>query len=185
MKIVSINADDVKKMFKVCGACLDTSGVRENLQYIKIEVRGNKATAIGCDAFRLATVTSTDVITKDEQVFEFFVKPVKIDKHVMRVDFTINDDKSVTMCDGTIRLTTNYLVDYIGWERIYAMNAPKQPIEIGIDAKMLAEILNAIKDYGDNKRVLITFEADSATRRVFIETPDGSAKTMLCTCKVK
>lgn len=26
MKIVSINANDVKKMFKVCGACLDTDG---------------------------------------------------------------------------------------------------------------------------------------------------------------
>ena len=43
MKIVSINADDVKKMFKVCGACLDTSGVRENLQYIKIGARGSKS----------------------------------------------------------------------------------------------------------------------------------------------
>ena len=103
----------------------------------------------------------------------------------MRVDFMINDDKSVTMCDGSTSLTTNYLVDYIGWERIYATNAPKQPIEIGIDAKMLAEILNSLKDYGDNKRVEITVDADSATRRVFIETPDGSAKTMLCTCKVK
>lgn len=78
----------------------------------------------------------------------------------MRVDFMINDNKSVTMCDGTTSLTTNYLVDYIGWERIYATNAPKQPIEIGIDA-------------------------DNATRPIFIETPDGSAKTMLCTCKVK
>lgn len=185
MKFVSINADDVKKMFKVCGACLDTSGVRENLQYIKIEVRANKATAIGCDAFRLATVTSTDVITKDEAVFDFFVKPVKIDKHAKRVDFTINDNKSVTMCDGSTRLTTNYLVDYIGWERIYASNAPKQPVEIGIDAKMLAEILNAIKDYGQNKRVVITIDADNATHPIFIETPNGSAKTMLCTCKVK
>lgn len=25
---VSINANDVKKMFKVCGACLDTNGAR-------------------------------------------------------------------------------------------------------------------------------------------------------------
>ena len=185
MKIVSINANDVKKMFKVCGACLDTDGVRENLQYIKIEVRGNKATAIGCDAFRLATVTSTDVITKDEQVFDFFVKPVKIDKHAMRVDFMINDNKSVTMCDGTTSLTTNYLVDYIGWERIYATNAPKQPVEIGIDAKMLAEILNSLKDYGYGKHALITIDADNVARPIFIETPDGSAKTMLCTCKVK
>ena len=185
MKIVSINANDVKKMFKVCGACLDTDGVRENLQYIKIEVRANKATAIGCDAFRLATVTSTDVITKDEQVFDFFVKPVKIYKHAMRVDFIINDNKSVTMCDGTTSLTTNYLVDYIGWERIYATNAPKQPIEIGIDAKMLAEILNSLKDYGYGKRALITIDADNVTRPIFIETPDGSAKTMLCTCTVK
>ena len=185
MKIVSINANDVKKMFKVCGACLDTSGVRENLQYIKIEVRGKKATAIGCDAFRLATVTSTDVITKDEQVFDFFVKPVKIDKHVMRVDFTINDDKSVTMFDGVTSITTNYLVDYIGWERIYATNAPKQPVEIGIDAKMLAEILNSLKDYEYGNRVLITIDADNVARPIFIETPNGSAKTMLCTCKVK
>ena len=185
MKIVSINADDVRKMFKVCGACLDTSGVRENLQYIKIEVRANKATAIGCDAFRLATVTSTDVITKDEQVFDFFVKPAKIDKKAMLVSFTINDDKSVTMFDGETSIITNYLVDYIGWERIYATNAPKQPVEIGIDAKMLAEILNSLKDYGYGKRVVITVDADSATRPVLIETPDGSAKVTLRTCRNK
>ena len=65
------------------------------------------------------------------------------------------------------------------------MNGQKQPIEIGIDAKMLAEILNAVKDYGDNKRVVITVDPDNAARPIFIETPDGSAKTMLCTCKVK
>lgn len=28
-------------------------------------------------------------------------------------------------------------------------------------------------------------KVDNATRPIFIETPDGSAKTMLCTCKVK
>ena len=181
---VSINANDVKKMFKVCGACLDTSGARECLQYIKIEVRGNKATAIGCDGFRLATVTS-EIITQDGAEFDFFVKPAKIDKNAMLVSFTINDDKSVTMSDGATSLTTNYLVDYIGWERIYASNAPKQPVEIGIDAKMLAEILNSLKDYGYGKRALITIDADNATRPIFIETPDGSAKTMLCTCKVE
>ena len=180
---VSINANDVRKMFKVCGACIGTSGLRECLQYIKIEVRGNKATAIGCDGFRLATVTS-DINTKDGSGdFDFFVKPAKIGKDAFLVSFTINDDKSVTMCDGTTRLTTNYLVDYIGWERIYASNAPKQPSQIGINAKMLAEILNAVKDYGDNKRVVITFDAGSATRPVFIETPDGSAKSMICTCR--
>lgn len=143
MKIVSINANDVKKMFKVCGACLDTDGVRENLQYIKIG------------------------------------------KHAMRVDFMINDNKSVTMCDGATSLTTNYLVDYIGWEQVYTRNVPKQPVQIGIDAKMLAEILNSLKDYGYAKCALITIDADNATRPIFIETPDGSAKTMLCTCKVK
>lgn len=132
MKYVSINANDVKKMFKVCGACIDTSGARECLQYIKIEVRGNKATAIGCDGFRLAAVTF-DTITKDGADFDFFVKPA----------------------------------------------------QIGINAKMLAEILNAIKDYGQNKRVVITVDADSATRPVFIETPDDTTKIMLCTCRNK
>lgn len=181
---VSINANDVKKMFKVCGACLDTSGARECLQYIKIEVRGNKATAIGCDGFRLATVTF-DTITKDSADFDFFVKPAKIDKGAMLVNFTINDDKSVTMSDGATSITTRYLVDYIGWEHIYEMSTPKQPAQIGINAKMLADILNAIKDYGDNKRVVITVDADKATRPVFIETPDETAKIMLCTCRNK
>lgn len=82
-----------------------------------------KATAIGCDSFRLATVTS-DIITQEGAEFDFFVKPAKIDK-------------------------------------------------------------NAIKDYGDNKRVLITIDADSVTRPVFIETPDDTAKIMLCTCRNK
>lgn len=50
---------------------------------------------------------------------------------------------------------------------------------------MLAEILNSLKDYGYGKCALITIDADNATRPIFIETPDGSAKTMLCTCKVK
>ena len=181
---VSINANDVKKMFKVCGACLDTDGVRECLQYIKIEVRENKATAIGCDGFRLATVTS-DIITQDGAEFDFFVKPAKIDKKAMLVSFTINDDKSVTMSDGATSITTRYFANYIEWERVFEMSAPKQPAKIGINAKMLAEILNAIKDYGDNKRVVITIDADSATLPVFIETPDGSAKTMLCTCRNK
>lgn len=168
---VSIKANDVKKMFKVCGACLDTSGVRECLQYIKIEVRGYKATAIGCDGFRLATVTS-DTITKDGADFDFFVKPAKIDKKAMLVSFTINDDKSVTMSDGATSITTRYFTNYIEWERV-------------INTKMLAEILNAIKDYGDNKRVVITIDADNATHPVFIETPDDAAKVMLCTCKNK
>lgn len=181
---VSINANDVKKMFKVCGACLDTSGARECLQYIKIEIRGNKATAIGCDGFRLATVTF-DTITKDGADFDFFVKPAKIDKKAMLVSFTINDDKSVTMSDGATSITTRYLANYIEWERVFEMSKPKQPAQIGINAKMLAEILNAIKDYGDNKRVVITIDADSATRPVFIETPDGLTKTMLCTCRNK
>lgn len=178
---VSINANDVKKMFKVCGACLDTSGARECLQYIKIEVRGNKATAIGCDGFRLATVTF-DTITKDGADFDFFVKPVKIDKKAMLVSFTINDDKSVTMSDGATSITTRYLANYIEWERVFEMSNPKQPAQIVLDAKMLAEILNAIKDYGQNKRVVITVDANNGTRPVFIETPDGSAKTMLCAC---
>ena len=184
MKYVSINANEVKKMFKVCGACLDTSGARECLQYIKIEVRGNKATAIGCDGFRLATVTS-EIITQDGAEFDFFVKPAKIDKKAMTVFFTINDDKSLTMNDGATSITTKYLTNYIEWERVFEMSKPKQPAQIGINAKMLAEIINAKKDYGDNKRVVITLDADNATRPVFIETPDGSAKTMLCTCRGK
>lgn len=184
MKYVTINANDVKKMFKVCGACIDTDGVRECLQYIKIEVRGNKATAIGCDSFRLATVTS-DIITQDGADFDFFVKPAKIDKGAMLVSFTINDDKSVTMNDGATSITTRYLANYIEWERLFEMSTPKQPAQIGINAKMLAEILNAIKDFGDNKRVVITVDADNATRPVFIETPDDTAKIMLCTCRNK
>lgn len=184
MKYVSINANDVRKMFKVCGACLDANGARECLQYIKIEVRDKKATAIGCDGFRLATVTS-DIITQDGAEFDFFVKPAKIDKGAMLVSFTINDDKSVTMSDGATSVTTNYLVDYIGWERIFEMSKPKQPAQIGINAKMLAEILNATKDYGDNKRVVITVDADKATHPIFIETPDDTAKIMLCTCRNK
>ena len=184
MKYVSINANDVRKMFKVCGACKDADGVRECLQYIKIEVRGNKATAIGCDSFRLATVTS-DIITQDGADFDFFVKPAKIDKNAMLVSFTINDDKSVTMNDGATSITTRYLANYIEWQRLFEMSTPKQPAQIGINAKMLAEILNAIKDYGDNKRVLITVDADNATRPVFIETPDDTAKLMLCTCRNK
>lgn len=184
MKYVSINANDVKKMFKVCGACVDADGGRECLQYIKIEVRDKKATAIGCDGFRLATVTS-DIITQDGADFEFFVKPAKIDKKAMLVSFTINDDKSVTMSDGVTSVTTRYLANYVEWERIFEMSTPKQPAQIGIDAKMLAEILNAIKDYGDNKRVLITVDADKTTHPVFIETPDDTAKIMLCTCRNK
>ena len=184
MKYVSINANDVKKMFKVCGACIDADGVRECLQYIKIEVRGKKATAIGCDGFRLATVTS-EIIAQDGAEFDFFVKPAKIDKGAMLVNFTINDDKSVTMSDGATSITTRYRANYIEWERLFEMSTPKQPAQIGINAKMLAEILNAIKDYGDNKRVLITVDANDGMRPVFIETPDGSAKTMLCTCRNK
>ena len=180
---VSINANDVKKMFKVCGVCLDTDGLRDCLQYIKIEVRGKKATAIGCDGFRLASVTSTDVITKDEAEFDFFVKPVKIDKHAMRIDFVINDDKSVTMCDGTTSITTRYLVNYIEWERLFEMSVSKQPVKIAITAKILAEILNAVKDYGDN-RAFITIDAGNEDHPIFIESPDGSAKIMLCTCKI-
>jgi hypothetical protein len=38
MKIVSINANDVKKMFKVCGACLDTDGVRARIGQSRSEV---------------------------------------------------------------------------------------------------------------------------------------------------
>lgn len=178
---VSINANDVKKIFKVCGACLDTSGLRESLQYIKIEVRGNKATAIGCDGFRLATVTF-DTITKDGADFDFFVKPAKIDKKAMLVSFTINDDKSVTMNDGVTSITTRYLANYIEWGRVFEMSNPKQPAQVVLDAKMLAEILNAIKDYGQNKRVVITVDANNGTRPVFIETPDDTAKVMLCAC---
>ena len=184
MKYVSINANDVKKMFKVCGACIDTSGVRECLQYIKIEIRDKKATAIGCDGFRIAAVTF-DTITNDGADFDFFVKPAKIDKKAMLVSFTINDDKSVTMNDGATSITTKYLTNYIEWERVVEMSTPKQPAQIRINSKMLAEILNAIKDYGDNKRVLITIDADNATHPVFIETPDDTAKVMLCTCRNK
>lgn len=184
MKYVTINANDVRKMFKVCGACLDTDGVRECLQYIKIEVRGNKATAIGCDGFRLATVTS-EIIAQDGAEFDFFVKPAKIDKKAMLVSFTINDDKSVTMSDGATSITTRYLTNYIEWEQVFKMSTPKQPAEIVIDAKMLAEILNSIKDYGDNKRVVITIDTDKEARPVFIETPDDTAKVMLCTCRNK
>lgn len=184
MKYVSINANDVKKMFKVCGACIDADGVRECLQYIKIEIRDKKATAIGCDGFRLATVTS-DIITQDGADFDFFVKPAKIDKGAMLVSFTINDDKSVTMSDGATSVTTRYLANYIEWERLFEMSTPKQPAQIGINAKMLAEILNAIKDYGDNKRVVITVDANDGMRPVFIETPDDTAKIMLCTCRNK
>lgn len=184
MKTVSINANDVRKMFKVCGACLDTDGVRECLQYIKIEVRGNKATAIGCDGFGLATVTS-EIIAQDGAEFDFFVKPAKIDKKAMLVSFTINDDKSVTMNDGATSVTTRYRANYIEWEQVFKMSTPKQPAEIGINAKMLAEILNAVKDYGDNKRVVITVDADNVARPIFIGTPDGSAKIMLCTCRNK
>lgn len=184
MRTVSINANDVRKMFKVCGACLSTDGVRECLQYIKIEVRGNKATAIGCDGFRLATVTS-EIIAQDGAEFDFFVKPAKIDKKAMLVSFTINDDKSVTMSDGATSITTRYRANYIEWEQVFKMSTPKQPVEIGIDAKMLTEILNAVKDYGYNKRVVITVDADNAARPIFIETLDGSAKTMLCTCRNK
>lgn len=178
---VSIDANDVKKMFKVCGACLDTSGARECLQYIKIEVRDKKATAIGCDGFRLATVTS-EIIAQDGAEFDFFVKPAKIDKGAMVVIFTINDDKSVTMNDGATSITTRYLANYIEWERVFEMSNPKQPTQVVLDAKMLAEILNAIKDYGQNKRVVITVDANNGTRPVFIETPDDTAKVMLCAC---
>ena len=182
MKAVSINANDVRKMFKVCGACLDANGVFAASQYIKIEVRGNKATAIGCDGIRLATVTSTNVTTRDETEFDFFVKPVKIDKRAMHVDFTINNDKSVTMFDGVTSITTKYLDNYIEWERIGEMNVPKQPVKIVIDTKMLVETLNALKDFKQNKRIVITVDAANANRPIFVETIDGTAKTILCAC---
>ena len=182
MKAVSINANDVRKMFKVCGACLDANGVFDASQYIKIEVRGNKATAIGCDGIRLATVTSTNVTTRDETEFDFFVKPVKIDKHATRIAFTINDDKSVTMSDGITSITTKYLANYIEWERIGEMNVPKQPVKIVIDTKMLVEALNALKDFKQNKRIVITVDAANANRPIFVEPIDGTAKTILCTC---
>lgn len=182
MKYVSINSDDVKKMFKICGACLDTSGAFDASQYIKIEVRGDKATAIGCDGVRLATVTSTNVITSDEAEFDFFVKPVKFDKRATHIDFTINDDKSVTMCDGTTRITTKYFANYVEWERVFETNAPKQPVKIVIDTKMFAEALNSLKDFKQNKRIAITVDAVNANRPIFIETIDGTAKTILCTC---
>ena len=114
-----------------------------------------------------------------------FVEPAKIDKKAVLVSFTISDDKSVTMNDGATSITTRYLANYIEWERLFEMSAPKQPAKIGINAKMLAEILNAIKDYGDNKRVIITVDANDGMRRVFIETPDDTAKIMLCTCRNK
>lgn len=89
------------------------------------------------------------------------------------------------MNDGATSITTQYLANYIEWGRLFEMSTPKQPAQIGINAKMLAEILNTIKDYGDNKRVLITVDADNATHPVFIETPDDTAKIMLCTCRNK
>lgn len=189
-KAVAISTYDVDKIFKICGTCVDKSnnghGTMEKLQWIKIEIRGEKFTAIGCDSIRMATVSGETIATDTEKEFDLYVKPVKIDKTAQCVAFILNDDRSVEIFDGVNKAVFKPTVaDFINYEYLFDSGKAKHPVEVCIDAKFLAEILNSIKGHNNmDRRVMLTIDVDNTERPMFIQPIEHeNQKVMLCTIR--
>lgn len=189
-KAVAISTYDVDKIFKICGTCVGKSnnghGTMEKLQWIKIEIRGEKFTAIGCDGIRMATVSGETIATDTEKEFDLYVKPVKIDKTAQCVAFILNDDRSVEIFDGVNKAVFKPTVaDFINYEYLFDSGKAKHPIDVCIDAKILAEILNSIKGHNNmDRRVMLTIDADNTERPMFIQPIEHeNQKVMLCTIR--
>ena len=189
-KAVAISTYDVDKIFKICGTCVDKSnnghGTMEKLQWIKIEIRGEKFTAIGCDGIRMATVSGETIATDTEKEFDLYVKPVKIDKTAQYVAFILNDDRSVEIFDGVNKAVFKPTVaDFINYEYLFDSGKAKHPVEVCIDAKFLAEILNSIKGHNNmDRRVMLTIDVDNTERPMFIQPIEHeNQKVMLCTIR--
>lgn len=189
-KAVAISTYDVDKIFKICGTCIgkpDKNGVaREMLQWIKIEIRGEKFTAISCDGIRMATVSGETIATDTEKEFDLYVKPVKIDKTAQYVAFILNNDRSVEIFDGVNKAVFKPTVaDFINYKSLFDSGKAKHPVEVCIDAKFLAEILNSMKGHNNmNRRVMLTIDADNTERPMFIQPIEyENQKVMLCTIR--
>lgn len=189
-KAVAISTYDVDKIFKICGTCIgkpDKNGVaREMLQWIKIEIRGEKFTAISCDGIRMATVSGETIATDTEKEFDLYVKPVKIDKRAQYVAFILNNDRSVEIFDGVNKAVFKPTVaDFINYKYLFNSGKAKHPVEVCIDAKILAEILNSLKGHNNmDRRVMLTIDADNATNPMFIQPIEHeNQKVMLCTIR--
>lgn len=190
-KAVAISTYDVDKIFKVCGACVDKGDknggtVKEMLQWIKLEVRDENFTAISCDGIRMATVSGKVIATDTEKEFDLYVKPVKIDKTAQCVAFILNNDKSVEISDGVNKTVFKPTVaDFINYEYLFDSGKAKHPVEVCIDAKFLAEILNSIKGHNNmDRRVMLTIDADNTERPMFIQPLfHENQKVMLCTIR--
>lgn len=189
-KAVAISTYDVDKIFKICGTCVEKSNgrsvAREELQWIKIEIRDEKFTAISCDGIRMATVSGETIATDTEKEFDIYVKPVKIDKTAQCVAFILNDDRSVVISDGvndTVFKPT--VADFINYKSLFDSGKAKHPVEVCIDAKFLAEILNSMKGHNNmNRRVMLTIDADNTERPMFIQPIEyENQKVMLCTMR--
>lgn len=190
-KAVAISTYDVDKIFKVCGACVDKGDknggtVKEMLQWIKLEVRDENFTAISCDGIRMATVSGKVIATDTEKEFDLYVKPVKIDKTAQCVAFILNNDKSVEISDGVNKTVFKPTVaDFINYKYLLDSGKAKHPVEVCIDAKFLAEILNSIKGHNNmDRRVMLTIDADNTERPMFIQPLlHENQKVMLCTIR--
>ena len=156
MKQITIYSEELEQLFKTLKDSLSTDESRPILKWIKVEVDGNKLTAVSLDGYMMSTIkleAMKDTEFGDEK-YHFFIKPFYIPKYKAGCEVTFNCDTEdyviVSVKPITKKDTLQYKfyqpsADYIEWERVIPDTSKE--LKVTIDA---GKLIRLMKGYQNN-----------------------------------
>lgn len=176
MKQLTLSESEFKDLLDGVKHSVATDDSRPMLQYIRIEVEKNKITAYTLDGYRASRFVINRK-TENPDEFVCYIKPVpfKETKSGTRQVLITHDEKSTT----SVQYETEYgeIVyrfntkggEFVNIAQIYA-GAEQHDRETGINAKYLAQAMQALAKVDEGRNHLATIEGkENATRPVLFK----------------
>lgn len=186
MKQLILSESEFKDLLDGVKHSVATDDSRPMLQYIRIEVQKNKITAYTLDGYRASRFVINRK-TENPDEFVCYIKPVpfKETKSGTRQVLITHDEKSTT----SVQYETEYgeIVyrfntrggEFVNIAQIYA-GAEEHDRETGINAKYLAQAMQALAKVDEGRNHIATIESKSnPLQPVLFKAQNGGTKTLL------
>ena len=153
MKEIKINDIQLNELFKTLKSSLSKDETRPILKWIKVEVKGDKITAISVDGYMLSTITFSISENTNEE-FCFFIQPFYIpkDKNGLEITFNCENEKYVMVTIESFsqkdKLTYQFYQpdnNFIDWQKI--IPETDDSLEVTVNA---VRLMNLMKGYQCN-----------------------------------
>ena len=168
MKEIKMSSGKLEALFETVKQSLSKYDDRPILKYIKIEVEGNKLSAVAVDGYMLS-VFYADVENQDDEKFEFLIQPFYIPKCKMDCEVVFNCEEEnvvkVTIVEPISKNKTYYEFNngsllpqnFINWKNV--LEETDNELKIYVDARKLANLLKPFLKHHDsyNNQVELSF----------------------------